>query len=101
MDMNEGSGPWWARVSLFVVISYMALFLIGAIPGIPSPFSRVEALIAGVTDHLITQQESVRLQHEALLGVSRLTCQGIWRGNETMQRQCSGFPTIDATTRGH
>ena len=96
MNPLDPNAPWWTKVSLGIILAYMALFLVGAIPGMPSPFTHMENILAEEITRMDTQHESIRLQHEALLSVSRLICQGVWRGDEALQRQCSGFPTLDS-----
>lgn len=90
----DSSLPVWAKAGAVVVISYIALFLLGAIPGLASPFTRLDKIVVEASTRVDNQHENIRLQHEELLGVSRLICRGIWRGDEKMQSQCSGFPSL-------
>ena len=75
--------PWWTRFSVIVVLADIALFVLGAIPGLPSPFARLEKTLSEAASE-------IRLQHEDVLAVTRMICEGVWRHSDEMRRRCAG-----------
>ena len=79
--------PPWARALAIVGLpGFIALYLLGAIPGLPSPIHELReslaALASAQTAHFNQSQQAIRLQ--------RLICRGVWRGQPDVQSQCGG-----------
>jgi hypothetical protein len=78
---NGNGGPWWAKVVLTVgVPSFLLAFLLGAIPGLPSPFVDFKASAARLERHERTTRR--------LLQMTALVCEGVWQGNAEAQQRC-------------
>lgn len=73
-ERNGWSVPDFAKVGVVGVLAFLALFLVGAIPYLPSPIVEIKAAIA---DH-----------HRQTIGPLRLICKGTWKDNSTMQAEC-------------
>ena len=74
--------PWWARWIGFVgVPSFLLLFLLGAIPWLPSPFFNLQQIHAELRSH--------RNETKRLINVYRLTCAGVWQNNQAQQEECT------------
>jgi hypothetical protein len=71
--------PWWLQALAWIGLpAFLVLFLLGAIPGLPSPLLGNQA---AVTRHEETTREMLR--------VLRAVCRGVWRGSDEMRGPCS------------
>lgn len=71
--------PWWVQALAWIGLpAFLVLFLLGAIPGLPSPLLGNQAAMA-------RHEETTR----ELLRIMRSVCRGVWRGTDEVQRQCS------------
>ncbi len=66
--------PDFAKVGIVGVLAFLVLFLVGAIPYLPSPIIEIKQAIA---EH-----------NRQTTGPIRLICKGIWRDNPPMQAEC-------------
>ena len=77
--------PWWVRtIALVGVPGFIALGLLGMIPGVSSPFIRIEQAMAVIANTMREHDQTAR----ATLHINQLVCRGIWRDNPEVQRQC-------------
>ena len=83
---NSVSGmPTWARVaSMLGVPAVIAFYLLGMIPGMPSPFADIrndlKAAAAALERHDQNTRESLR--------IFRLVCAGVWKDQPAVARNC-------------
>lgn len=88
MTRDGNGGPWWARLvaplGVSAILAFLVLYLLGALPFLPSPIDRLE----GAIKHVQTTADDHERTLAELVRVFRLTCRGVWRGNEEVQSQC-------------
>jgi hypothetical protein len=92
----------WAKLIADVgVLGYLVIFLLGGIPGLPSPIQRRDAQIDQLQAIILSQQETIRLRDIALrelnlniLNLVRKVCRGSWRGNEQEQAACAEWVQV-------
>lgn len=78
---SNGNGPWWARLIAYVgAPTFLLAFLLGAVPGLPSPL--VDFKMHG--ERLQRHERTTR----RLLQMTALVCQGVWQGSPGQQQQC-------------
>jgi hypothetical protein len=81
----NGNMPVWARVVLWGGFpAIIAAFLLGMIPGVRSPFDRIEAAIEANTKMLAAHDRTAA----ETLRVYRIICRGTWKDNAEVARQC-------------
>ena len=94
MAENGGKNvPWWVTlIGTIGVPGFIALYVLGAVPGMPSPLQR--SLDATQEEHQDIKRVMFGLKsiQEKLLDVQRTACRGTWKGNPEMQAQCDGRP---------
>lgn len=77
--------PAWARVVALVGLpGFIALYLLGAMPFLPSPIHKIQDALAAAR----TDMHAHAIQTEALLRATRQSCRGVWRGLPEMQDEC-------------
>lgn len=70
--------PWWARlVAVIGVNGFLVLYLLGAIPGMPSPIMTIQSSLQA---HGEETRDTLR--------VLRMVCRGVWKDVPEMQEQC-------------
>lgn len=72
-DPNERL-PVWARVSTLAMLSFLVLYLLGAVPGMSSPIDRI---LGKLEAHDASTQEAVKLMRQICYNTSRLAQE--WR----------------------
>lgn len=112
MPETNGNGsknvPWWVSlIGTIGVPGFIALYVLGAVPGLPSPIDRAITRMEQATDTVNTDHRDItrvlwqlKAVQDRLLDVQRTTCRGIWKGNPDMQAQCDGpAPWLDRSRR--
>ena len=64
----------YTKNGIAAVLAFALLFLLGAIPGLPSTINRI-------SDQLLTHDQITTKS----LNIQRLICRGVWKANPEMQ----------------
>jgi hypothetical protein len=87
-DPQERLPGWMNFVALIGLPGFLLMFLLGAIPGLPSPYMRQGELV-------LEQQRTIQLRDRAIfasnyqmLRAVQQACRGVWQNNPQEQAQC-------------
>ena len=86
------NGPWWLKALAWIGLpGFLVLFLLGAIPGLPSPLlgSQIKGeALSALTEDFRRHERTTKAQ----LHLLRLICRGVWKDGghnaDEIQRQC-------------
>ena len=82
---GRNGGPWWVKTLAWIGLpGFLVLFLLGAIPGLPSPLLGNQAQLTTLTEDLRRHEGATKAQ----LHLLRMICRGAWQGQPEIQRQC-------------
>lgn len=94
MRRRNGMGtlPGWARAIAYIGLpSFLVLYLLGAIPMLPSPILMNQTSLQA-TEKSVKEVEKTLERHERMTNESirlwRLVCRGVWKGSPDVQEEC-------------
>jgi hypothetical protein len=82
----------WLRTGVTGVLAFLLAFLLGAVPGMPSPMTELRTAMTTMTLAIAAHDTAMRGIARERLRLEELTCQGVWRGMPEMQRACETRP---------
>lgn len=87
VENSGGLVSMWARLGATGVMAFLLVYLLGAIPGLPSPIKQIYEAQVAVAEAVKAHDQTARNAER----ISRLICRGVWKESPDMQDQCDGF----------
>ena len=86
--MTEKDKVSWSQFERFVAFvglpGFVMLFLLGAIPYLPSPITEIKTALSDTRSLAVIHHQKT----DELVRVMKQVCRGIWQGNMDAQRSC-------------
>lgn len=84
---GKGFLSMWAQLGATGVLAFLLVYILGAVPGLPSPIRQISEAQIRLADAVKAHDQASRDAER----ISRLICRGVWKGVPEMQDQCGGY----------
>lgn len=74
----------WMRLGATGVLAFLLAYVLGAVPGLPSPIRQILDATGTLATALAAHDQTMRDGQR----INRLICRGVWKGTPEMQEEC-------------